>query len=261
MRTLSLRGALALSASALIVACPLVSSAFVSEARAADGFDKQMEAFLQKEENVEKIGNALEKYFQKKRQAAQEAAMKAEQERLESQFKNPVKVDVGDSPVRGNPNAKVTIVEFSDFQCPFCARGAKTMEDVLKEYPNDVKLVFKNLPLPFHPEAKPSAIAALAAQRQGKFWEMHDKLFANQQSLGRDAYLKFAEELGLDMDRFKKDLDDESLEKAVEADHQLATKLGVQGTPGFFVNGVLVSGAQPLPAFKSIIDRWLKKES
>ena len=134
------------------------------------------------------------------------------------------------------------------------------MDEVLKAYKNDVNLVFKNLPLPFHPEAKPAAVAALAAQEQGKFWEMHDALFKNQQTLGKDTYLKLAQELGLDMEKFKADLASEKLAKRVEEDAALASKHGVNGTPGFFVGGVLVSGAQPLPAFKTIIDRWLKAD-
>ncbi len=238
-----------------LLAAPLCLTA--TNAR-AEGFDKEMDAFLAKDENVEKLGNALERYFVKKRQSQQEQAAKAESERLENQFKNPVKLDIGESPVRGPKDAKVTIITFSDFQCPFCSRGAATMEEVLKAYKNDVNLVFKNLPLPFHPEAKPAAIAALAAQEQGKFWEMHDALFKNQQSLGKDTYLRLAQELGLDMEKFKADLANEKLAKRVEEDAALASKHGVNGTPGFFVGGVLVSGAQPLPAFKTIIDRWLK---
>ncbi len=228
-------------------------------ANAADPFDKQMDAYLSNDQNVKKIGDSLEKYFQKKREEAQAQAQKSEIQKMDEQFKNPVKVDIGNSPVRGNADAKITIVEFSDFQCPFCQRGANTMEDVLKEYPNDVKLVFKNLPLPFHDKAKPAAKAALAAGKQGKFWEMHDALFKNQGDLSEELYVKLAGDLSLDVAKFKTDLASEELTKQVEEDSAQAQKLGVNGTPGFFVNGVLVSGAQPLPAFKAIIDRWLKQ--
>ena len=250
----------------LVLACALgmlVLGNF-DTARAADpakpsAFDADMDAYLTKDENVKKIGDALEKYFQKKSEEKQQQAMKSEAERLENQFKNPVKVDVGNSPLRGNPNAKVTIVEFSDFQCPFCARGASIMEDVLKEYPNDVKLAFKNLPLPFHDKAKPAARASIAAGKQNKFWEMHDLLFKNQASLSEELFVKLAEDLKLDVAKFKTDYASPEVAKEVDADTELARTLGVNGTPGFFVNGVLVSGAQPLPAFKSIIDRWLKQ--
>jgi len=229
-----------------------------SKAAPESAFDKQMETYLSSDENVKKIGDALERYFQKKRDEQQQEAAKSEQERIEGQFKNPVKVDIGSSPVRGEPSAKVTIVEFSDFQCPFCQRGASIMEDVLKAYPKDVKIAFKNLPLPFHEKAKPAAKAALAAQKQGKFWEMHDLLFKNQSALGDDLFVKFATDLGLDVEKFKADMASPEVAKTIEDDAELARKLGVNGTPGFFVNGVLVSGAQPLPAFKAIIDRWLK---
>ena len=221
-------------------------------------FDKDMEAFLANDENVKKIGDALERYFQKKREEAQQLQARSEQEKMEAQFKNPISVDPGSSPVRGNSTAKVTIVTFSDFQCPFCQRGASIMDDVLKEYPNDVKLVFKNLPLPFHEKAKPAARAALAAGRQGKFWEMHDLLFKNQASFSDEYFVKLAGDLKLDVDKFKADMNSPDTEKAIADDTAQAQKLGVNGTPGFFVNGVMISGAQPLPAFKAIIDRWLK---
>lgn len=225
----------------------------------ASAFDKQMESFLSKDENVKKLGDALERYFRKKQEEQQQQAAKSEQERLENQFKNPVKVDVGSSPVRGNADAKVTIVAFSDFQCPFCQRGAQVMDDVLKAYPKDVKIAFKHFPLPFHDKAKPAAIAAVAAAKQGKFWEMHDLLFKNQSALGAETFVKFAGDLKLDVEKFKADMADPETAKAVDADEELGRTVGVQGTPGFFVNGVLVSGAQPLPAFKAIIDRWLKQ--
>jgi protein-disulfide isomerase len=223
-------------------------------------FSKLMDSFLAKDANVEKIGNSLEQYFRKKRDEQQQAAEQEEEKVIEEQFKNPVKVDIGKSPVKGSDDAPITIVEFSDFQCPFCSRGAQTLEDVVKEYPGKIKIVFKNLPLPFHPEAKPAAIAALAAGKQGKFWQMHDKLFANQNALGSDLYPALAKELGLDVNKFTKDLGDAELAKQVEEDAALAASLGIQGTPGFFVNGVQIRGARPLPYFKAIVDRWLAKD-
>ncbi|MCB0317866.1 MAG: thioredoxin domain-containing protein [Bdellovibrionales bacterium] len=151
------------------------------------------------------------------------------------------------------------MVEFSDFQCPYCKRGADTMAEVLKAYPNDVNLVFKNLPLPFHKQAGPAAKAALAAGKQGKFWEMHDRLFNNQQRLSAGFYEEQAKDLGLDVEKFKTDLNDPELEKQLKADMDLAQKHGISGTPGFFVNGVEVRGAMPVDHFKGIIDRWLKE--
>jgi protein-disulfide isomerase len=238
----------------LLVASPVLAADLDQEA-----FKKAMDAYLANDPNVEKLGGALERYFQKKQQQAMKQREEDQQRQTEEQFKNPRKIDVADSPARGNPAAKVTIVEFSDFQCPFCKRGAQTMDEVLKAYPNDVRLVFKQLPLPFHQDAKPAARASLAAGRQGKFWEMHDKLFENQGSLKEETFVQQAQALGLNVEKFKADYNDPKIAEMVERDIKLAGELGVGGTPGFFINGVQLSGAQPLPKFKEIIDRWLNK--
>ncbi|MDD2941642.1 MAG: thioredoxin domain-containing protein [bacterium] len=222
-------------------------------------FKEAMGQYLGKEENLDQLGQALESYFQKKQEKARASQAKEEEASIEEQFKNPVKVDIGSSPVRGSADAPVTIVEFSDFQCPYCSRGKAVMEEVLKSYPGKVKVVFKNLPLPFHPEAEPAAIAALAAGKQGKFWEMHDLLFDNQAELSSAKYLEFAGKLGLDLNKFKDDLDSAEVKKAVKDDAELAGSLGVRGTPGFFVNGVQVKGARPAAYFNTLIDRWLAK--
>lgn len=222
-------------------------------------FKEAMGQYLGKEENLDQIGQALESYFQKKQEKSRQNQAKEEEASIEEQFKNPVKVEIGSSPVRGSADAPVTIVEFSDFQCPYCSRGKSVMEEVLKSYPGKVKVVFKNLPLPFHPEAEPAAIAALAAGKQGKFWEMHDLLFDNQAELSSAKYLEFAGKLGLDLNKFKDDLDSAEVKKLVKDDAELASSLGVRGTPGFFVNGVQVKGARPAAYFNTIIDRWLAK--
>ena len=134
------------------------------------------------------------------------------------------------------------------------------MKEVLKNYPKDVKLVFKNLPLPFHKNAEPAARAALAAGKQGKFWEMHDKLFANQKKLNEAFYTSTAKDLGLNVETFKKDYASDELKKQVKDDAAQARKLGIQGTPGFTVNGVMVKGAYPFDHFKGIVDRWLSDD-
>ena len=159
----------------------------------------------------------------------------------------------------GKADAKVTVVEISDFQCPFCSRGAKTITQVKEAYKNDVRVVFINLPLSFHKDARPAAIAAYAAHRQGKFWPMHDKLFANSRALKPDNFKKWAAELGLDAARFAADMADPALAKMVDQDTAVANGLGVRGTPGFFVNGVNISGAQPFENFKKVIDEQLTK--
>lgn len=223
-------------------------------------FDAAMVKYLENDASVAKVGDALERYFQNKREEQARTQEEAEQKELEAQFENPVKVEIGSSPVKGPDTAKITIIEFSDFQCPFCSKADETIKEVVAAYPDNVKLVFKNLPLPFHNEAEPAAVAALAAGEQGKFWEMHDKLFSNQEGLGTATYLAYAKELGLDVDKFTKDLTNERLKKQVKDDAELAGTLGVRGTPGFFVNGVQVRGARPFPYFKQIIDRLLAKK-
>lgn len=172
----------------------------------------------------------------------------------------PIAAPVGSkTPAEGPANAKVTIVEISDFQCPFCSRAYTTLEELKKQYPKDVRILFINQPLPFHPHAKPSAIASLAAHKQGKFWEMYGKLFSNQQALGDENYQKWAKEIGLDMAKFNADIKDAEIAKQVERDMAMAKGLGVNGTPGFFINGVNVSGAQPIENFKKIIDEQITK--
>ncbi len=224
-----------------------------------DAFDKMMDSYLESDENLEKVGNALEKFFRKKREQQQKLAEQQEAQRMEEQFSNPVKIDIAGSPVTGNPNASITVVEFSDFQCPFCKRGNQVMKDLLKEYPDDVKVVFKHLPLPFHQQAKPAAVASLAAHEQGKFWEFHDELFENQESLTEEKFIEIATKLEMDVDKFKEDLKSEKFEKKVADDMAVATQLGVRGTPGFFVNGVQVRGARPLPYFKELVEKWKER--
>jgi protein-disulfide isomerase len=154
-----------------------------------------------------------------------------------------------DSPFVGPRNAKVTIVEWSDFQCPFCSRALNTVKELEQKYPNDVKIVFRNLPLPMHNNAQLAAEAAMAANEQGKFWPMHDKLFSNQQALDRASLERYAQELGLDMGKFNSALDTGKFKARVQQDASAAAAVGVSGTPTFFVNGKMLVGAQPTDAF------------
>ena len=171
----------------------------------------------------------------------------------------PVDVEIGNAPVHGPKDAPIEVVMFSDFECPFCSRVNPSMEQLEKEYGDKVKFSFKHFPLGFHRSAKPAAIASLAAHRQGKFWEMHEKMFANQKALTEANFKAWAEELGLDVAKFEADLKDPALAAQVDADMAQGSKVGVRGTPATFINGRLVSGAQPYPAFKAIVDEELKK--
>jgi protein-disulfide isomerase len=169
------------------------------------------------------------------------------------------KVPVGRAPTKGGQAPKVTIVEFSEFQCPFCGRAIPTVKDLLSSYKDDVQIAFKHMPLPFHNNAELASVAAIAAQDQGKFWEMHDKLFANQQALDRPNLEKYAQEAGLDMTKFKAALDNPQLKERIKEDTALASSLGATGTPTFFINGRKLVGARPAADFKAVVDEEIKK--
>jgi protein-disulfide isomerase len=170
-------------------------------------------------------------------------------------------VEVGNAPFAGGKDAKVTIVEFSDFQCPFCAKGADLLRDIKKKYGDKVKVAFKNFPLPFHNHAEMAAVASLCANEQsmGAFWKMHDEMFANQESLDKDGLKKLATKAGLKVDDFDKCLSENKYLAQVRADMEEGKKLKVKSTPTFFVNGQLINGAQPLEVFAELIDEELAK--
>ncbi len=166
-------------------------------------------------------------------------------------------VPIGKAPVLGPDDALVTIVTYSDFECPFCSRALPTLEQVREKYGKDVRLVFKNNPLPFHQDAKPAAVAALEAQRQGKdaaFWKMHDKLFAQQQQLNEDTLAAVMKELKLNPKPLSSPGVRKRHEKRIEEEQAEARRLGALGTPSFFINGRFLSGAQPFAVFAELID-------
>ncbi len=167
-------------------------------------------------------------------------------------------INVAGSPARGPEDAKVTLVEFSDFQCPFCARVTPTLANIEKEYGDRVRIVFKHLPLSMHTKAPAAHAAAEAAGLQGKFWEMHDKIFANQREMSEQNYVTWAGEMGLDVEKFKKDVASKAVRDRVERDLREASALGVTGTPSFFINGRFTSGAKPYSEFKRMIDEQLE---
>jgi protein-disulfide isomerase len=149
----------------------------------------------------------------------------------------PFTVSKANASIRGNPKAPAVIVEWSDFQCPFCSKIAPALEETLKdpEISGKVQFVFKQYPLPFHNKATPAAKASLAAGRQGKFFEMHDKIFTNQQQMSDENYLVWAKEIGLNVERFKKDIADPKLDEIIKADMDEGAKTGVRGTPSVYI--------------------------
>ncbi len=169
------------------------------------------------------------------------------------------RVDVDSSHSKGPADAKITVVIFSDFQCPFCKRVESTLDEVERRYKADVRFVFRHNPLAFHKDAMPAAKAAEAAGRQGKFWEMHELLFANNRELTQANFERWAEQLGLNVGQFKRDMNDQKLASSIDRDQKDANKVGARGTPAFFINGRYLSGAQPFAKFEALIDEEIKE--
>ena len=166
---------------------------------------------------------------------------------------------VGRSPIKGPEKAAVTIVEFSDYQCPYCAKSEPLVASFLEAYPNDTRVVFKHFPLTsIHQQAMPAALAAAAAQKQGKFWEMHQLLFANQRSLGAAEFTENARKIGLDVAKFEADMKSPEVAAAVQEDMKLAQTVGVRGTPTIFVNGKLLQ-TRTLDGFKELAGPAIQK--
>lgn len=167
-------------------------------------------------------------------------------------------VSAEDDAVKGPANAPVTIIMFSDYQCPYCGRAEDTVKEILEAYPTQVKLIFRDFPLSsMHQYAQKAAEASECAGEQGKYWEMHDKLFENQQALTADDLKKYAADLGLDTGKFNTCLDSGAMASEVQKDFNDGQAAGVSGTPTFFINGQKLVGAQPFTAFKPVIDAKL----
>lgn len=178
----------------------------------------------------------------------------------------PIQVSLDNDPMLGNKDAKVTIVEFSDFQCPYCGRFYVQTESQLKKDYIDtgkVNFVYRDFPLGFHPNAEPAAEAAECANEQGKFWEMHNKIFENQESMSTESYKQWAKDLGLDTNKFNSCFDSQKYKDEVKKDEADGEKYRVSGTPTFFIGNpksgyIRLVGAQPYEAFKQVLDQLLK---
>ena len=237
---------------------------------------KQLKEAIEKDPSI--VFSAIEKEPEKFIEVVNAAARKAQQNQAEKQakeeegkrddeFKNPLKpvVEEGRASV-GPVDAKVVLIEYSDFECPFCSRGYKTVKEVMDAYKGKVRFVFKHLPLEFHPKAMPAAkyFEALVRQSPEKAYGWHDKVFENQNDLrakGESFMKDTARQVGADLKRLEKDLKDPKLMDRINADMEEAKKFGFNGTPGFLINGVSLRGAYPLPDFKKIIDRHLAGNS
>lgn len=170
-----------------------------------------------------------------------------------------VDIEEGNSPSRGKAAAPITIVEFADFQCPACREASQTIADLAADYPDEVRIVFKHLPLPLHHEALPASFAAIAAGNQKKFWEMHDLLFENQSMLGPDTYIRLARELNLDVKRFQKEMANEAAAAQIRADMSIARRLKLDATPRYFINGSYAGGNERRSEYEALIAAWRKE--
>jgi protein-disulfide isomerase len=173
-------------------------------------------------------------------------------------LEDPVKISLTGDPVKGPDNARVTIVEFSDFQCPFCSVAVAQAYEIVKQFPKDVRLVFKQFPLDSHAQAEFGAEAALAAQAQGKFWEMHDRMYAGFPDLSRKTVMRYAKEIGLDLNRFTADVDGHKFKARVHSEEQEGEVAGVGGTPTFFINGKKYNGIFDVATVAPVIKKELR---
>ncbi len=193
--------------------------------------------------------------YQQKQADQQQQAQKAFLEQMKS---NP-KAVIGDSPTTGAKEQKIVLLEFSDFQCPYCSKAHQTLKQFMTTRQNQVTLVYKHLPLTqIHPEAMPSAKAAWAAGQQGKFWEFHDALFENQQKLGEPLYVATAKALNLDLKRFDQDRNGQAASAAIQKDVEMAEKLGVTGTPFVLMNDQVISSGVELDNLEAALKQVSK---
>jgi protein-disulfide isomerase len=211
---------------------------------------------------LEEVKATLERDFKQARiQAAREVYLKALQQHAEIVILlRPPKVQVSYDPARlkGSPNARVVVVEFSDFSCPFCRQAEATLGELFAKYDGKVSLAYRDFPLrQTHLRAQLAAEASRCAGEQGKFWEYHDLLFGNASRQSREDLLENARKIGLDEKPFASCMDSGKYKEQIEQDVQDGIRIGVSGTPGFFINGIFLAGAQPASAFEKIIDEEL----
>jgi protein-disulfide isomerase len=219
--------------------------------------------FVAIEKDPEKFIEVVNKAARDAQQKGAEKAAQEEGKKRDEEFANPLKPEIEEGrAIEGPKEAKITIVEYSDFECPYCSRGYQTIKEVMKAYPGQIRFVFKHLPLDFHPKAMPAAkyFEAIARQSSEKAYKFHDMIFENQSELRSkgEAFMKeVAKKVGADMKKLDKDLNDPKLMDRIKADMEEAKKFDFSGTPGFIINGVSLRGAYPFSEFKAIIDRHL----
>lgn len=223
-------------------------------------YDARKDAF---KEPYEKVKDQISGYLKQnhQNQARMELIEKLRGESDVKVFLEPprIEIDVGNLPGVGDKDAKIKIIEFSDYQCPFCKRVRPTIWGLMDEYKDKIYYTFVDFPLSFHQNAKKAHEAARCAGEQGKYYELNRKIFDNQTAIGIDDLKKYAKQLNLKTKEFDECLDKGKFAELVEKNTELGVNSGVSGTPAYFINGIMLSGAQPQAAFKEIIDEELKK--
>jgi protein-disulfide isomerase len=225
-----------------------------------DAFYEQNKAQIPRPKD--QVAGQIKTYLEQQgQQKARTEYFKTLQAKYKVDYKlEPIRVEVAATgPAKGPASAPVTIVEFSDFQCPFCSRLTPTLAEVEKKYGDKIRLVFRQYPLPFHQNAQKAAEASLCAADQGKFWELHDAMFGNQAELGVDQLKAKAASLGLNADKFNKCLDSGEKAAAIQADVKAGSAAGVSGTPAMFINGRFINGAVPIDQITTVIDDELRR--
>lgn len=214
-------------------------------------------------ENPKKFLDTVNEAVRVAQEGAREEEAKAETARMEQEFKNPKKPAIDDKHMMvGNKDAPVTIIVYSDFECPYCQRGYQTIKQVEKEYGDKVRVIYKELPLDIHPMAMPAAkyFEAVLLQDAKKAEKFHDAVYENQKELrdGREKFLKdLVKKVGANLAKAEKDASSDAVASKIKEDMEEAQKFEFSGTPGYLINGVSIRGAYPLPEFKKIIDRIL----
>jgi protein-disulfide isomerase len=239
----------------------------LAEIKPAPVTDAEVDAFYEQNKAQiprpkDQVAGQIKTYLE---QQGQQKARSEYFKTLEAKYKvemkmEPIRVEVAATgPAKGPANAPVTIVEFSDFQCPFCSRLTPTLKQVEEKYGNKVRVVFRQFPLPMHQNAQKAAEASLCALDQGKFWELHDAMFGNQAELGVDQLKAKAASLGLNADKFNKCLDSGEKAATIQADVKAGSAAGVNGTPAMFINGRFINGAVPIDQITTVIDDELRR--
>jgi protein-disulfide isomerase len=238
----------------------IVNGVSINGAQPMEKFTQVLDAELKKAEAKAKGGTAKDRVYVAMSQENFKAPAQGKEEEEEDD-KTVWKVPVGTSPQLGNPNAMVTIIEFSDFQCPFCGKVEPTIKALRDKYQDKLRLVWKNEPLPFHNRAEPAAEVAeeaLAEKGPKGFWQAHDALFEKQKDLNDDVLAGVASEVGLNADKTKGAITNHTYKKVLDSDSDVAEDFQANGTPHFFINGRRISGAQPQERFEKIIDEEVK---